>query len=79
MEQQREDFLGQIIEPGDYVLGSDQGGCMTPQLFMVIRFTPLKVRLKHIGRDRDTIRTAADLIKIEPQLITMYKLKLGKR
>jgi len=70
-----EDFLGQPIAIGDYVLGSSQGGAMTPELFQITKFTPQKVRLIRIGWGNATIRTAADLIKIEPQLITMFKLK----
>jgi len=54
-----EDFLGQPIAVGDYVLGSDSGGRMTPELFQITKFTPKKVRLTRIGWGDATIRTAA--------------------
>jgi len=80
VKAKHEDFLGQPIEIGDYVLGSAQGGAMTPELFQIKRFTRLKVRLVRIGWGNETIRTAADLVKIDAQLITMFKLKqTGKK
>jgi len=78
IEAKHEDFLGQPVEAGDYVLGSSQG-YMTPMLFQVLRFTAKKVRLKRIGSEEETIRTCSDLVKIDAQLVLMYKLKLGAR
>jgi len=75
---EHEDFLGQPIEEGDYVLGSSQQ-YMTPQLFQIINFTRLKVRVQRVGTDSVNLRTASDLVKLDPQLITMYKLKQAQR
>ena len=73
-----EDYLGQPIAIGDYVLGSTPGK-MTPQLFQICKFTRLKVRLQRVGSEYKTIRNGADLVKLDAQLITMYKLKLGSK
>lgn len=75
MSETREDFLGQIIAVGDYVLASTD--YRTPQLFKITKFTPQRVRLIMVGTSHDTIRTAGDLVKIDPVLITMFKLKQG--
>lgn len=72
--EQREDFLGQILEPGDYVLGS-QLGCKTPELFEVVGFTAKRIKVKELGRTTPTVRTASDLLKVDAHLVTMFKLK----
>ncbi len=78
-EKYQTDFFGQVLIVGDYVLGSSQGGFqsghMTPELFRIIKFTPKRVKVLKVGFvGYDGMRTAADLVKIDPKLITLKKL-----
>lgn len=68
------DFLGQELAPGDFVIGS-QLGCKTPELFEVVMFTEKRIKVKRVGCDTPTVRTASDLTKIPGELVTMFVLK----
>ena len=74
------DALGQKLEVGDYVFGSD-ASYIDPVIFKIVMFHPRKAVLEKVMGKRSYIpnklRHTTDLIKVDPKLITMYNLTKG--
>lgn len=74
------DHIGQKLEVGDYVFGSD-ASYIDPVIFKIVEFHPRKARLEKVMGSRsympNRIRLTTDLIKVDAKLLTMYKLTKG--
>lgn len=70
------DFLGQVLAKDDYVVGIETG-YKNLVIFRILAFTPKMVRVKDINSKHDdtTIRWSGELIKLDPELVTMKILK----
>ena len=72
-----EDYLGQIITPGDYVIGATGHGLA---IYKVLRLTPKMIRIvsikaKTTQAKKGKLRYANELLKVEEKIVTFHLMK----
>ena len=74
-----QDFLGQELQINDVAVGSDGFDSMT--LYKVIAFSPKMIRVTRMFAKRHNSKGklvyGKALLKVAPEVITMYMLKYG--
>jgi len=76
-KQRTLDFLGQDVQPGDYVVGATGHGLA---IYKVIRLTPKMVRIVSITAKTHTalkgkLRYANELLKVDNKIVTFHLMK----
>lgn len=73
-EELPKDLFGQIINPGDFVVGGQSNAIA---VYRVMKLTPKMVRIVSVTASspwakKGKLRYANELLKIEEQLVTFY-------